>query len=214
MYDSLKDFLGVCTVYGSIKPKRLITSGGAKPGDLILCTKPLGHETITNYALTHPKVAEQLFGAAKQQELASNMRLQSCVKEAIALAKVKGVHAMHDATEGGFVSALNELAGASKVGVRVNWESIPLSAEAQILKGHFGLSSAQMLAMSSTGTILAAVAPQAKQKVTATLQKMGLTASYLGEFTGNEQKYLVKGENISAFPSQADDPYAVMMATS
>ena len=59
-------------------------------------------------------MAQKLFGAEKQQELASQVRLQSCVKEALALAEVEGVHAMHDATEGGFVSALNELAGGIK----------------------------------------------------------------------------------------------------
>ena len=42
MYDSLKDLLGVCTVYGTVEPNKLITPGNAKPGDLILCTKPLG----------------------------------------------------------------------------------------------------------------------------------------------------------------------------
>ena len=61
-------------------------------------------------------MAQKLFGAEKQRELAGQVKLQSCVKEAFALAEVGGVHAMHDATEGGFVSALNELAEASKVG--------------------------------------------------------------------------------------------------
>jgi len=36
MYDSLRDTVGVCTVYGTVEPKRLITAGGAKPGDLVL----------------------------------------------------------------------------------------------------------------------------------------------------------------------------------
>ena len=30
MYDSLKDMLGVCTVYGTIEPEKLITPGNAK----------------------------------------------------------------------------------------------------------------------------------------------------------------------------------------
>jgi hydrogenase maturation factor len=55
MYDSLKDLVGVCTVYGTVKPERLITSGGAKPGDLLLCTKPLGAETVTNYCINAPR---------------------------------------------------------------------------------------------------------------------------------------------------------------
>ena len=114
-YDSLKDIIGVCTVYGTVTPEQLLTSGGAKPGDLLLCTKPLGTETVTNYCITHPASAQRLFGIEKQQTLAKQMKLQSCVKEALALAGIVGVHAMHDATEGGFVSALMNLQG------HLNW---------------------------------------------------------------------------------------------
>ena len=91
--------------------------------------------------------------------------MQSCVREALQLAEIEGVHAMHDATEGGFVAALNELAEASKVGFRVDWEKIPFPKEVYALKEHFKLTDEQMLAMSSTGTILAAVAPKAQEKV-------------------------------------------------
>lgn len=213
MYDSIKEPIGICTVYGTVKPERLITSGGAKPGDLILCTKPLGAETVTNYSLTHPEVTVKLFGVEKQRELAGQMRLQSCVAEALALAEVEGVHAMHDATEGGFVSALNELAGASKVGFRVDWNKIPIQTEALTLQGHFKLSDTQLLAMSSTGTILGAVAPESKEQVTQALKQQCLTAHFIGEFTDNKEKILVRGEAEEAYPSQADDPYTAMMAS-
>ena len=213
MYDSIKEPVGVCTVYGTVEPARLITSGGAKPGDLILCTKPLGAETVTNYALTHPEVAKKLFGAEKQRELAGQMRMQSCVNEALALAKVEGVHAMHDATEGGFVSALNELAGASKVGFRLDWHKIPIQLQALALQEHFHLSDAQLLAMSSTGTILSAVTPKSKERVAEVLKKQGLTAYFIGEYTENKGKILVRGSAEEAYPSQADDPYTAIMAT-
>jgi hydrogenase expression/formation protein HypE len=213
MYDSLKDLLGVCTVYGAVEPKRLITSGGAKPGDLILCTKPLGIETITNYALTHKETAWRLFGAEKAEEYSRLVSMQGCVKEALALSEVEGVHAMHDATEGGFVAALNELAGASKVGFKADWEKIVVPKEALSLQKHFRLSDEQLLAFSSTGTILAAVSPQAQQKAAETLQKLGLTASFIGEFTQTTERLLLRGKTKTAFPSAADDPYTAMMAT-
>ncbi len=212
MYDSLKDVLGVCTVYGTIAPERLLTSGGAKHGDLILCTKPLGAETVTNYALTHPEVARRLFGEEKQRELAGQVRLQSCVREALALAEVPGVHAMHDATEGGFVSALNELAEASKVGIKVDWHKIPVTPEVMELQGYFMLNDTQVLSMSSTGTILGAVDPQSKENVTLALEKFGLSAYLIGEFTENRERILVRGGVEEAFPVQSDDPYTAMMA--
>ena len=214
MYDSLKDTVGVCTVYGTIKPDKLITSGGAKAGDLILCTKPLGLEAITNFSLVHQQLATKLFGENQQQEYAKMVLMQSCVKEALALAQVEGVHAMHDATEGGFVLALNELAEASKLGLKILWEHIPIPTEVLVFKKHFGLNDQQVLSMSSTGTILAAVTPQAKQNATETLHKLGLSASYIGEFTEDKSRTLIKNEKAVTFPNVADDPYTMMLATS
>ena len=138
--------------------------------------------------------------------------MQSCVKEALQLATIEGVHAMHDATEGGFVAALNELAGASKVGFRVDWEKIPVTKEVYALKKHFKLTDDQVLAMSSTGTILAAVAPQAQEKVKTVLEKIGLSACFLGEFTANKERILIKKDKEVPFPQLADDPYTQILS--
>ncbi|MGZ4850067.1 MAG: AIR synthase related protein, partial [Candidatus Bathyarchaeia archaeon] len=86
MYDSLKDLLGVATVYGSVQLEKLITTANAKPGDVILCTKPLGLEAVINFSLTHQKLAEELFGAERQKTLSRQICMQSCVQEASQLA--------------------------------------------------------------------------------------------------------------------------------
>jgi hydrogenase expression/formation protein HypE len=211
MYNSLKDLLGVCTVYGTVDPKKLITPGSAKAGDLILCTKPLGLETITNFSLTNKEKAQEFFGADKQEQLAKLVYMQSCVKEAVLLAEVEGVHAMHDATEGGFVAALNELAGASKVGFRVNWDKLPICKEVLVLQSYFKLSDEQMLAMSSTGTILAAISPKVQEEVTAALAKNGLSACFLGEFEEKQERILIKKGKETQFPQVADDPYTLIL---
>jgi hydrogenase maturation factor len=206
-YDSLSDLVGVATVYGSVHPEKLKTSGNAKPGDLILCTKPLGLETITNFSLTHKTLAQKLFGMEQQKELSTRVPMQSCVKEAMQLAKISGVHAMHDATEGGFVVALNELAEASKVGFTVYSEKIPVCKEASALQSHFGLTNEQLLAMSSTGTILAAVKVEALKKVKTVLSQNGLSACFLGQFTKNKGRVLIEKEKEMRFPQVANDPY-------
>ena len=213
MYGSLNDILGVCTVYGTVAPERLITSGGAKPGDLILCTKPLGLETVTNYALAHKEAAQHLFGSKNPAEYSELVSMQSCVKEALALSEVEGVHVMHDATEGGFVAALNEIAGASKLGFEVDWNKIAIQPEAMVLQRHFDLSDEQLLAMSSTGTILAAVESKAKGKAAQALEKLGLRGCFIGEFTDYKDRILVKGKSEGAFTEYADDPYTTMMLT-
>ncbi len=212
MYGSINDMLGVCTVYGTVEPTKLITPGNAKSGDLILCTKPLGLETITNFSLTYSEKAQELFGVDKQEELAKLVCMQSCVKEAIRLANVEGVHAMHDATEGGFVAALNELAEASKVGFSVDWEKIPVPKEAGVLKEHFKLTDDQLLAMSSTGTILGGVAPEAQKKVKTALNELGLSVYFLGEFTENKERILIRKGKETPFPQVAEDPYTRILS--
>jgi hydrogenase maturation factor len=211
-YDSLSDLVGVATVYGKARLEKLITPGNAKPGDLILCTKPLGLETVTNFSLTQKKLAQELFGAYQQEKLSKQVRMQSCVREAQQLAETGVVHAMHDATEGGFVAALNELAEASGVGFRVDWEKIPLPKEVLTLQNYFNLTDEQVLAMSSTGTVLAAVDPQAQEKVNAALRQSGLTASFLGEFTENKGRVMVKLGKEMSFPEVPDDPYGLIVS--
>ena len=68
-YEGLATLLGTCTAYGVIDKNKLITPGGAKPGDYILCTKPIGFETVVNFALTQLTLAKKLFGAKQTVEL-------------------------------------------------------------------------------------------------------------------------------------------------
>ena len=210
-YESLCDLVGVATVYGTVELQRLITPDNAKPGDVIVCTEPLGLETVTNFSLTRKRLARRLFGAELQKRLSGQVRMQSCVCEALQLAEAGVVHAMHDATEGGFVAALNELAEASGVGFRVDWERIPISEEVLALQRHFSLSDEQVLAMSSTGTVLAAVDPKEREKVKQALKEMGLTAYFLGEFTENKNRVLVRRRKEEGFPTVPSDPYGLIV---
>jgi hydrogenase expression/formation protein HypE len=213
MYGSLTDILGVCTIYGTVEPKKLITPGNAKPHDMLLCVKPLGLETIINFSLTHKEKAQELFGIVKQEELVKLVCMQSCVKEATELARIEGVHAMHDATEGGFVASLNELSQSSKVGFKLYWEKLPLTKEILILRDHFELSDEQMLAMSSTGTILASVSPLAQRKVEAALERFGHCAYFLGKFTEKLDRIIIREGKETRFPVEAQDPYTTILSS-
>lgn len=138
--------------------------------------------------------------------------MQSCVTEAQQLARTGFVHAMHDATEGGFVAALNELAEASAVGFKVDWDRIPVSKELLTLKAYFGLSDWQLLSLSSTGTIIGAVDPNAQEDVKAVLSKNGLSACFLGVFTEKKKRLLIKNRQEEAFPKVTKDPYDLILA--
>jgi hydrogenase expression/formation protein HypE len=122
------------------------------------------------------------------------------------------VNSMHDATEGGLVAALNEVADASEVGFRVEMEKMPVSQEAWVLQDHFKLTLDEVLSMSSTGTILAAVDPQAKDKVEEALRRNEISASFLGNFTKNKERLFIKNKKRLDFPRVADDPYSKILS--
>jgi hydrogenase maturation factor len=91
-------------------------------------------------------------------------------------------------------------------------EKMPISQEAWVLRDHFKLSLSEVLSMSSTGTILAAVDPQAKGKVEEALRRNGVSASFLGTFTKSKERVLVKGDGDVVFPQVAEDPYSRILS--
>ena len=212
-YERLSTIVGVCTAYGAIDREKLITPGGAKPGDRIFCVKPIGLETIVNLSLTQRVLSRRLFGEKRIQELAKLVPMQSCVKEALLLASINGVHAMHDATEGGLVAALNEMSAASNVGFKTEFEKMLVIDGVGLLKKHFKLSDEQILSMSSTGTILAAVDPKAENKVRKALIQRKVEPRIIGVFsTKRGRRILLKSGKAMRFPRKADDPYARILS--
>lgn len=206
-YDAISEITGVCTAYGSVDPKKLITPGNAKPGDLILCTKPIALETMVNFSLMQRTLAKELFGLEKTEELVKLMPEQSCVNEAFQLAET-GVHAMHDATEGGLVSALNEVAEASGLGFMLNFDDLAIIPEGRMIQKKFRLSDEQLLALSSTGNIIAAVEPSSREKVSFALRRNRFKHSFVGEFTSDKQRILIKEGKKVRFPMFIEDAYS------
>jgi len=206
-YQGLSKIVGVCTAYGIVDKEKLITPGGAKPGDYILCVKPVGLEVAVNFALMHPRLAKKLFGVGKVKTLANLITMQSCIREALLLAEVGGVNAMHDATEGGLTAALNEMAEASRVGFKIRFEKIPFAEEVLILQRQFKLSKIQMLSISSTGTILAAVKSKEKENIKKLLRQNEIEACFIGVFTKDKRRFLLENGKELQFPKEAEDPY-------
>jgi len=66
--------------------------------------------------------------------------------------------------------------------------------------------------MSSTGTFLTAVGPEARDKVEETMRRNGVSASFLGKFTKNRECVLTKNNRKTPFPQVADDPYSKILA--
>jgi len=210
-YDGISTFVGSCTAYGKVTKENLITPGGAQAGDNIICTKHLGLETAVAFTFKRRRVAEKLFGFTRTNTLQKLVQKQSCVKEASLLADLDGIHSMHDASEGGFVAALNEMGRNSGLGLRIEWEMLPILDEVLILQKSFDLNQRELLSISSTGTLLAAVDPCVKDEALRKLEKQGIEAHCIGAFTKRKESVLVKECGCSTFPKVAEDPYSKIM---
>jgi selenide,water dikinase len=112
------------SVIGLVHPSAILTKSGARPGDILILTKPLGTGVITT-ALKNGKADSQHVNAA----VASMSRLN---REASRLAVRHGVHAMTDITGYGFLGHGHEMAHLSEVDLRVDYSALKWLSGAQI----------------------------------------------------------------------------------
>jgi len=96
----------------------------------------------------------------------------------------KGVHAMHDPTEGGVLTAVHEMSSGAGLGVSVVESAIPILPEGKLLCDHFGINP---LGCISSGSLLIAVDGVGAASLLAAFAKAQITASQIGLFTEIEK---------------------------
>lgn len=105
------------SVVGLVHPSQIWTKAGARPGDLLVLTKPLGVGIITT-ALKGDVAAPEHVAAA----VASMKKLN---RKAARLAQQIGIHAATDITGFGLLGHGNEMAEKSGVGLRIFYSQLP-----------------------------------------------------------------------------------------
>ncbi len=116
-FNSESLFYGLAVV-GFINPKKIITNAGAKPGDVILLTKPIGVGTMIQALLLDK--AEGIDFKPVIDGMTTLNRNASIVMQEI------GVDAATDITGYGLVGHLVEMAEASNVGIEIFASKIPV----------------------------------------------------------------------------------------
>ena len=89
-----------------------------------------------------------------------------------------GVTSMHDATEGGVIGGLLEVAVASNVGIRVDRERIPIRPEVRAVCDHIGIDPYTAI---SEGTLIASVVPGRAEAFVDALDAEGIESAVVGE---------------------------------
>jgi len=119
--DDLELKYGLC-VTGVVHPQSVVTNAGARPGDLLFLTKPLGlgiMATAIKGGLVEPHV-EKKVGAI----------MATLNREASHQMRKRGVHACTDVTGFGLVGHGLEMAKASGVTLEIELERLPIIEEA------------------------------------------------------------------------------------
>ena len=114
-------------VTGEVHPARVLTNGGARPGDVILLTKPLG----TGIIATALK-----FNRAPEAAIAAAVRSMTTLNRAAAEVIVRhegAVHACTDVTGFGLIGHASEMAASSRCSLQIEAGRVPLLDGARAL---------------------------------------------------------------------------------
>lgn len=164
---------------GEVQKDKLVTAAGAETGDVIILTKGIAIEATSIMAREKAKELARKFGSSFVNRCKNFIKNPGIgvLKDSQVAAKYAKIHAMHDPTEGGIATGLNELASASKIGIIVDRDKIPVFSECRRLCGYFGINPLGAIA---SGSLLIAVDERDSKKVVQGIRRNGIEASIIG----------------------------------
>lgn len=179
------------TGIGFVPVGRSLSIRNAQPGDKILLSGTVGDHGIAIMSLREGIEFETILESdtAPLSELAQGM-LEIC----------PDIRAMRDPTRGGVSSALNELATASNVGIKLNEAAVPVRREVRAACEMLGLDP---LYVANEGKLIAVVPPESADAVLARMRShpLGQNAAEIGVVVADHPgmviaKSMVGGERV------------------
>ena len=192
-----------CTM-GITEKDNYVTAGGAKSGDTLILTKSAGIEGTAILASDREKQLRKAMSLEMLLKAKEFFKQISVVKEAITAFKTGGVDAMHDPTEGGIIGGVYEMAEASKLGVRIIEEKIPVQPETARICEFFKIDPLQLI---SSGALLIAAKPETANKIVEKLKQKNIQASVIGEFLKDpsDRTLMKRNGTVQALPKPTSD---------
>jgi hydrogenase maturation factor len=176
--------IGGITVFAITGQQSYITPAGARPGDSVLLTKGPAIETAGILSVLREKDLLRKYPfhlVRKAQGLVNQM---SVVRDALTAMGAGGVTAMHDATEGGVIGGLYEIAAASGVGMEIDEARFLYPDEVRMVCEYFGLDPVAAIA---EGSLLITANQESAAGVIRELEQAGIPASVVGTVTGDPE---------------------------
>jgi hydrogenase maturation factor len=159
-----------------------VTPEMARPGDLVVVTKGAAIEATALFAATFPDRLGAGVGPDVLRAADALFEQMTVVPEAVIARgfglRDRGVTSMHDATEGGVLGGLLEVATASGTGMRIDREAIVVRPEVRAVCDHVGIDPFVSI---SEGTLIATVVPGRAAAFVEALVAAGIDAAVVGE---------------------------------
>jgi len=197
--------IGGVTVFALAGREEYVTPAGAKPGDDIILTKGPAIETAGILAVILEKELLERYPQVLIEKAKALCKQMTVVKDARIASEV-GVHAMHDATEGGVIGGLFEIASASNVGMEIDETLFNYPEEVRMVCEAFKIDPVAAIA---EGSLLIATPPENSAEILHRLQNTGIAASVIGKVTGDRGKRIMKRIDGSVDPLEIpkQDPF-------
>ena len=204
--DAVSKVLATVTVYGL---RQAQTTGsllkGAVPGRDIVLSKWIGLEGT---ALLADKYADDLKGRYPGylvEEAASFYKYMSVLPEA-AVAVKSGVCHMHDASEGGILAALWEVAEGAGVGLTIDLKKLPIRQETVEVCEYVGANPYEL----RSGGCLIMIAEDG-QKLVEALEEAQIPAVVVGKLTDSKERLILNEDEVRYMDRpQVDEIYRLM----
>ncbi len=171
-------WVGAATVLGIGDPDRIVRPDGARPGDRLVVTRGPAVEATGLFASLYPEALVEDLDPETVATAAERLDDVRLVEDALAATDAGEIHAMHDATEGGLLGALHETAGASGVCFEIDRDAVPVAAGVEPVCRALGMDPWRA---TTSGTLLASVAPGDVDAVVDALRGRGTPAAVVGE---------------------------------
>lgn len=179
-YDAVTiPIVGGVTVWGFADKAAWVSPGGAQDGDIILMTKGPAIEAVALLSVLYQDRLRSTLSEASVQEMLNRVKQITVVRDALTAFAAGGVHAMHDATEGGVIGGIIEMAAAANISPYVNIDAVTVSPDITECSKTLGFDPWCAI---SEGTLLASVAPNSAARIREEWNKIGIESYELGRF--------------------------------
>lgn len=183
---------------GEVEKDKLITSEGAKVGDDIILTKGLGIEATSIISREKQSELKSKYSVDKKYDRCIERAQKyltdpgiSVLKDALIANETGGVNAMHDPTEGGVATAINELAQCSNVGAKIWEDRLLISPETEKLCQEYQIDP---LGVISSGALIIAAIPSYSDKILYSLRREGIDCDIIGKMVPVEEKVKINSK--------------------